>query len=1019
MRERFLSAQYLTQVVVIVSCVLNTLGGFAQRIDTIFGCDDIPPNPSAGASCTICNFDILYGTTFPFTPSVDAGWCGSVENDQYIGFVAGPTGSVVFQISTFNCINGNGVQVGVYDQSNNLVGDCFNQVFPGTPQIFTASGLSPGQTYYLRIDGFAGDGCEFDIQVISGLINQGPDVPGPIMGPTEVCWDEVYPYFIAPVANATSYYWRMTPGFWTQGAIIDPPEATNPSVGTSDLGIELEIPPLNLGMPPGTCDNILLEVFPLNPCFTSRDSTPFVITVCRPTQDTTILEVCPGGQVEFPAGSGEFFSLFAGYQTIQLDPGPNGCDTFGVLLTVPLTTGQFVDTLDRSGTYTACESGYVYPPTGLVYTEGLYYFAAGDSTGSSACDTAIALTVTQTGDPLPEFELSGNGVICDTVTSVTASILSGVPPFVFEWSTGAIDSGTLSSTVDELSPGIYELSITDGAGCTLDTLFIVETFQEALPTLIIEPTDCFGDEGSASLFGNFNPYLEFEWSTGETTSHIDGLLAGRYSVTITLPNTTCQFDTVFTVAVDTSCYAVIEGYVSSDVSFDCTAPQPTFPVANVEVVLNGSRRTFTNSAGFYRFRVDTGTYDVTAVNPYPTLFSPTCIQQHNIVVQSYQAPAQRADFYYLRDSLSDIQLQLYKTLTSIGRTSTLYAKVCSDNPFDQSVDITLTYDSDKQSVIWTQPPTAQVATNPGQIVFSDVIAPAFGCTTVAVGLRTATTANLGDTLTYFGWTDSLTTSIDATPDNNRDTIQSVVRGSFDPNIKLVEPAGVGDSNLIALSDTLLEYTIIFQNTGTDDALYVRLEDQFLPELDASTFKPLAASHPYQVNIDASNKLTVIFDDIVLPPMDQSFDGSQGFFSFQIERAPGLPEGSEITNFADIYFDFNPPIRTPTSRVMLPRTKVEVPEIPVDTARTSRDLLLYPNPAHNYLIVQAPLGDSVLSLSLLSVKGTRLPLAFTGGDATKGNQEFRLTEGRFPSGAYFARIELLAGRVEYVKVVVVD
>jgi len=184
--------------------------GSAQTVDTIFGCDDIPNNPLAGAACTICSFDILYGTTTFFTASPDAGWCGSVENDQYIGFVAGPTGAVVFEMSTFNCTNGNGVQVGIYDQSNSLVGDCFNQVFPGTPQVFTAGGLTPGEVYYMRIDGFAGDDCEFNIQVISGLTSIGPDAPGPIMGPTEVCWDESYPYAIAAVPNATSYYWRIT-----------------------------------------------------------------------------------------------------------------------------------------------------------------------------------------------------------------------------------------------------------------------------------------------------------------------------------------------------------------------------------------------------------------------------------------------------------------------------------------------------------------------------------------------------------------------------------------------------------------------------------------------------------------------------------------------------------------------------------------------------------------------------------------------------------------------------------------
>lgn len=151
----------------------STYQSNAQNIDTIFGCDDFPQSAAEISSCTICNFDILYGTTFPFTPSPDAGWCGSVENDQYIGFVVGPSGEVVFSIESFGCLQGQGVQVGIYDQNNQLVGDCFNQVTPSQPQGFSASNLTPNTTYFLRIDGFAGDGCEFNIQAISGLANNG------------------------------------------------------------------------------------------------------------------------------------------------------------------------------------------------------------------------------------------------------------------------------------------------------------------------------------------------------------------------------------------------------------------------------------------------------------------------------------------------------------------------------------------------------------------------------------------------------------------------------------------------------------------------------------------------------------------------------------------------------------------------------------------------------------------------------------------------------------------------------
>lgn len=437
--------------------------GKAQTIDTIFGCDEIPNSPLAGASCTICNFDILYGTTFPFSASPDAGWCGSVENDQYIGFVAGPTGAVVFQMETFGCLNGQGVQVGIYDASNTLVGDCFNQVTPGNPQIFTASGLTPGTIYYMRIDGFAGDGCEFFIQVISGLISAGPDAPGPIMGPDRVCWDETYPYFLAPVPNATGYYWQLTPGPFTVGTTIDPPEATNPLVGTTSLGIEVEIPPMNLGMPPGTCDEILLTVFPLNPCFVSMDSSNFIIEVCRPTQDTTYADICIGGEYEFPPGSGEFFDTPFTFTTVQLDPGPSGCDTFGVLF-LEQVNGGINPNIEN---VVLCEGDVAelcgFPDPAIVAGPA---FCELEGASANGCDSIVFYNVLFL-NPEAHIEPETGGISCtnleETLWAVTRT--GSIPPSTagdtvsYVWTDATMTVIGNSESVNVTEPGTYTLTV--------------------------------------------------------------------------------------------------------------------------------------------------------------------------------------------------------------------------------------------------------------------------------------------------------------------------------------------------------------------------------------------------------------------------------------------------------------------------------------------------------------------------------------------------------------------------------
>jgi len=319
-------------ILIILSASIQSYG---QTVDTIFGCDEIP-SIGFDTDCTMCSFDILYGTSAGFTASPAAGWCGSVENDQYIGFVIGPTGTLVFEMQTFNCLNGNGLEVGIYDQHNNLVGDCFNLLLPGFPQVFTADGLIPGTLYYIRIDGFDADHCEFNIQIISGLNSVGPGAPGAILGPSSVCWDETderYPFFIDPIPNATSYYWRLTPGIWTADAIIKSQrQLDSTEVITTNPIIDVEVKAMSLDMPSGTCDTLLLEVLPLTPCFASSETSQFHIQVCRPSQDTTFASIpCLELPYEFPLGSGDYYNSLFEFLTIEVGTTVGGCDSFGVL----------------------------------------------------------------------------------------------------------------------------------------------------------------------------------------------------------------------------------------------------------------------------------------------------------------------------------------------------------------------------------------------------------------------------------------------------------------------------------------------------------------------------------------------------------------------------------------------------------------------------------------------------------------------------------------------------------------
>jgi uncharacterized repeat protein (TIGR01451 family) len=137
--------------------------------------------------------------------------------------------------------------------------------------------------------------------------------------------------------------------------------------------------------------------------------------------------------------------------------------------------------------------------------------------------------------------------------------------------------------------------------------------------------------------------------------------------------------------------------------------------------------------------------------------------------------------------------------------------------------------------------------------------------------------------------------------------------SYDPNDKLVSPAGVTEHHYTP-TGRALDYTIRFQNTGTDYAYRVVVVDTLSDHLDISTFKMNVTSHPYKLSVSGKGKpvLTITFDNIMLPDSNQNEPKSHGYIKFSIRPKSDLAEKIRIENFADIFFDYNEPVRTNTT-----------------------------------------------------------------------------------------------------------
>lgn len=133
--------------------------------------------------------------------------------------------------------------------------------------------------------------------------------------------------------------------------------------------------------------------------------------------------------------------------------------------------------------------------------------------------------------------------------------------------------------------------------------------------------------------------------------------------------------------------------------------------------------------------------------------------------------------------------------------------------------------------------------------------------------------------------------------------------SYDPNNKLVYPAGACDEGYI-LPNQKLTYTINFQNTGNAPAIDIFLIDTISPNLDLNTLRVVSTSHePNYTELLPNNTLKFSFPNIYLPDSASNEAGSKGYIVYEIYPQPILPEGTTINNYAGIYFDFNEPIYT--------------------------------------------------------------------------------------------------------------
>jgi PKD repeat protein len=252
------------------------------------------------------------------------------------------------------------------------------------------------------------------------------------------------------------------------------------------------------------------------------------------------------------------------------------------------------------------------------------------------------------------------------------------------------------------------------------------------------------------------------------------------------------------------------------------------------------------------------------------------------------------------------------------------------------------------------------------------------------------------------------TGIETLLANNTATLNQLSVSSWDPNDKLVIRTNSGNvmEQYISSINTnqTIEYMIRFQNLGNYKAINIRIVDELSDKLDPNSYVLLGGSDNCQVT-RLGNIVTYKFDNIDLPTEADSGDASNGFVTFKIKALSSLVEGDIISDMANIYFDFNEPVATPYSNLLMvdPSFILDSQAIII----TNNNVGVFPNPLSGRGFVKYVLtDDSQVKLSLSEINGKTIMDETTQGN--KGMNYYNLDVSNHKSGLYILKVSSSQG-----------
>jgi hypothetical protein len=511
----------------------------------------------------------------PVTDSVDfatqslAGCTGTANDDVWFSFVATTTNPVVEVLGSpgFDAV------IQVFDAcfGNSLA--CVDQTLAGQPEQAFLTGLTIGNTYYVRVyDWFVGQPATTTFEICVYDVPPPPvndDCSGAI---PVVCGQQITGSTVQATIDAAPFCGTgiTAPGLWYTVIGDGNPITANTCAGSSY--------DTKLNVYEGSCGNFICVGGNDDACglqssvtWNSVAGTTYYILVQGfggqtgfftldvilqgSTQPVSIIangltSFCQGGSVELEASSANaVWSNGQQGQTINVTTAgdyfasvsdANGCSSQSNTITVTTFPGSIIPTITSPngtvfcfGTVTELISSEA---TGNVWndgstdnsltitTGGTYTVSVTDANG---CVGSDAITITYLPQPVsPVITSSGTGDICPDEVEV----LSAPASASYLWSNGETTQDIVVS-----SAACYNVTVTDADGCTAASAdYCLNVLSAPIP--VINPNGNVNICGGGSVDLESTPANDYLWSTQESTQVINVSTAGDYWVKVEYAN---------------------------------------------------------------------------------------------------------------------------------------------------------------------------------------------------------------------------------------------------------------------------------------------------------------------------------------------------------------------------------------------------------------------------------------------------------------------------------------------------